>query len=247
MELWRRKCGWCSMVLTGWKCDACELVRDRCHALGWRWVQKSKHVRRISCLMRTGRKTNHVRIDFIHLRLTEGVSPFHSSQVGSQNLQLLFRAALYFFYFSPLSCSFQLLFRWVSTLRGFIRRNQFCLASLPLEGNIGIYKYSHAAISDPQLRDWTRGWAVLLFDHGACIHASLWRVSLLPDASLVPQLSSSPPCFLPSFLPSFPPCFPLIVLSGIFISFDLFCLLLLSPLDPFCFLSSCLFLSVFFL
>lgn len=170
-----------------------------------------------------------------------------ASQVGSQNLQLLFRAALYFFYFSPLSCSFQLLFRWVSTLRGFIRRNQFCLASLPLEGNIGIYKYSHAAISDPQLRDWTRGWAVLLFDHGACIHASLWRVSLLPDASLVPQLSSSPPCFLPSFLPSFPPCFPLILLSGIFISFDLFCLLLLSPLDPFCFLSSFLFLSVFFL
>lgn len=76
------------------------------------------------------------------------------------------------FFFSLLR-SFLLFFCWVSTLWGFTHRNQFCLASLPLEGNIGIYKYSHAAISDPQLRDWTSGWAVLVFDHEACIHASL--------------------------------------------------------------------------
>lgn len=73
MELRRRKCGWCSMVRTGWKCDAFELVRDRCHVLIKR---KSKHVRRISFLMRTERKTNSVRIDFIHLHLTEGVPHF---------------------------------------------------------------------------------------------------------------------------------------------------------------------------
>lgn len=75
-------------------------------------------------------------------------------------------------------CSFLLFFCWLSTLEGFTQRNQFCLASLPLERNTGVYKYSHAAISDPQLRDWSSGWAVLLFDHEGCIHVSLWMSSL---------------------------------------------------------------------
>lgn len=123
--------------------------------------------------------------------------PFHSSQVVSQNLLLFFRAALYFFYSSLSLALFSFSFAESQLCGDSYAEINFCLASLPLEGNIGIYKYSHAAISDPQLRDWTSGWAVLLFDHGACIHASLWRASLLPYASFVPRLSSSPPCFLP--------------------------------------------------
>lgn len=47
----------------------------------------------------------------------------------------------------------------VSALRGSTQRNQFLSAPLPLEENFGIHKYSHAAISDAQLRDRSSGWA----------------------------------------------------------------------------------------
>lgn len=174
------------MALTGRLCKACELVRDRHCALRWRrqWKIKSrlhsswekKEWMQDKCCMRQFGE------NIKHSHLTDSVSHFFCFSLVSQNLLLFFVAVLYFF-FSHSLCSFC----WVLTLQGFTQRNQFCLASLPLEGNIGIYKYSHAAISDPQLRDWTSGWAVLLFDHEACIQASLWMISLFAHASRVPQ------------------------------------------------------------
>lgn len=62
---------------------------------------------------------------------------------------------------SFISFQVSVFFSGVSALRGSTQRNQFCPASLPLDGNIGIYKYSHAAISDAQLRDRGGGWAAL--------------------------------------------------------------------------------------
>ena len=68
--------------------------------------------------------------------------------------------------------------------------------------NTGVYKYSHAAISDPQLRDWTSGWAVRLFDHEACTHASLWmKTSSSPPSCFPPSLSSSLNFLLPCDCP----------------------------------------------
>lgn len=69
-------------------------------------------------------------------------------------------------------------FSSASALGGSTQRNQFCSASLPLEENFGMYKYSHAAISDAQLRDRSAGWAAPCLIIGP-VHTRLTG-SLLP-------------------------------------------------------------------
>lgn len=68
----------------------------------------------------------------VHLRLAEGVSHFFVFDSFHKNPPLFFLEQLYFFRFT-LPCSLLLFFCGVSTLRGFTQRNQFCLASLPME------------------------------------------------------------------------------------------------------------------
>lgn len=69
-------------------------------------------------------------------------------------------------------------------------------ASLPLEGNTGMYTYSHAAISDPQLRDWNSGWA-------AVWSRSLYTWFPIDDFSLLLCITFSRtiPCYLSCLFP----------------------------------------------
>lgn len=152
------------------------MMRDMCcaHTVGADWNKYQITVWII--FLHSWRQTSVWCTHTVHLHVADGVSHFLVI-CSSQIVPLFFLALLYFFLFT-LSCRSLLFFCWVSSLLGFTQRNQFCLASLLLERNIGIYKYSHAAISDPQLRDWSSGWAVLLFDHEACIHLSLNVFSL---------------------------------------------------------------------
>lgn len=104
----------------------------------------------------------------------ENITEFHLTEHSPFPLLLFYFPFISFPALWLFSASF---FCWVSTLQGLSQINQFCLASFAFERNIGIYKYSHAAISDFQLRDWAKGWAVFLFDHEAYIHVTVRIIS----------------------------------------------------------------------